>query len=105
MRHNESDMTVTTDWHAFNAGVVEDFRAHQGTISVGRFAGRKLLLLTTTGAKSGQERIAPLAFTGDGEHYVVIASKGGSPTSPDSRSPIASCASTAPRRLAKALSK
>ena len=79
----KSDMTATTDWHAFNAGVVEDFRAHQGTITVGRFAGRKLLLLTTTGAKSGQERVAPLAFTRDGEHYVVIASKGGSPTSPD----------------------
>jgi len=79
----KSDMTATTDWHAFNAGVVEDFRAHQGTITVGRFAGRKLLLLTTTGARSGEERIAPLAFTRDGEHYVVIASKGGSPTSPD----------------------
>src|SRR5206468_12619578 len=43
----------------------------------------KLLLLTTTGAKSGQQRVAPLAFTRDSERYVVIASKGGSPTSPD----------------------
>ena len=76
-------MTTSRDWHAFNAGVVEDFRAHQGMITVGRFAGRKLLLLTTIGARSGQQRVAPLAFTRDGEHYVVIASKGGAPTSPD----------------------
>jgi deazaflavin-dependent oxidoreductase (nitroreductase family) len=76
-------MTSTTDWHAFNAGIVEDFRAHQGTITFGRFAGRKLLLLTTTGAKSGEPRTTPLAFTRDGERYVVIASKGGSLTNPD----------------------
>src|SRR5579859_7515360 len=76
-------MTATTDWHAFNAGVVEDFRAHQGAITAGRFAGRTLLLLTTIGARSGEQRVAPLAFTRHGEDYVVIASKGGSPTSPD----------------------
>ena len=76
-------MTSTTDWHAFNDGVVDDFRDHQGTITRGRFAGRQLLLLTTIGAKSSQPRTAPLAFTRDGEHYVVIASKGGEPTNPD----------------------
>src|ERR1051326_9066021 len=76
-------MTATTDWDAFNAGVVEDFRAHHGTITVGRFAGRKLLLLTTIGARSEQPRVGPLAFSRHGEQYVVIASKGGSPTSPD----------------------
>ena len=42
-----------------------------------------MLLLTTTGARSGQPRVAPLAFTRSGEHYVVIASKGGSPSHPD----------------------
>jgi deazaflavin-dependent oxidoreductase (nitroreductase family) len=76
-------MTTSTDWQAFNKGVVEEFRANQGTIKTGRFAGRRLILLTTTGARSGQPRTAPLAFTRDGEHYVVIASKGGSPTHPD----------------------
>ena len=58
----KSDMTATTDWDAFNAGVVEDFRAHQGTITAGRFAGRKLMLLTTTGARSGQERAERVKF-------------------------------------------
>jgi deazaflavin-dependent oxidoreductase (nitroreductase family) len=76
-------VTTTRDWDAFNAGVVEDFRAHQGTITAGRFAGRQRLVFSATGAKSGKQRVAPLAFTRDGEHYVVIASKGGSPTSPD----------------------
>ena len=47
------------------------------------FKGARLLLLTTTGAKSGKERINPLAFTRDGDNYVIIASKGGSPTHPD----------------------
>jgi deazaflavin-dependent oxidoreductase (nitroreductase family) len=71
------------DWDAWNAGVVEQFRANQGTITSGRFAGRRLILLTTTGARSGQPRTAPLAFTRDGDRYVVIASKGGSPSHPD----------------------
>jgi deazaflavin-dependent oxidoreductase (nitroreductase family) len=47
------------------------------------FKGARLLLLTTRGAKSGKERINPLAFTRDGDNYVIIASKGGSPTHPD----------------------
>jgi deazaflavin-dependent oxidoreductase (nitroreductase family) len=75
-------MTSNTDWDAFNEGIVEDFRAHQGRITFGRFAGRQLLLLTTTGARSGTPRTTPLAFTRDGERFVVIASKGGEPTNP-----------------------
>ncbi|MFT4039887.1 MAG: nitroreductase/quinone reductase family protein, partial [Thermomicrobiales bacterium] len=42
-----------------------------------------VLLVTTTGAKSGQPRIAPLVYTKDGDRYVIIASKGGAPTNPD----------------------
>jgi deazaflavin-dependent oxidoreductase (nitroreductase family) len=42
-----------------------------------------LLLLHTKGAKSGQERINPLACVKDGERFVVIASKGGADTHPD----------------------
>src|SRR4051812_454526 len=74
---------TTTDWHSYNSGVVEDFRAPAGAITSGRFAGRSLLLLSTVGARSGEVRVTPLAFTRDGERYVVIASKGGSPTHPD----------------------
>jgi deazaflavin-dependent oxidoreductase (nitroreductase family) len=66
-----------------NRDVVEQYRANDGVIQSGMFKGARLLLLTTTGAKSGQTRVNPLAFTRDGEHYVVIASKGGSPRHPD----------------------
>jgi deazaflavin-dependent oxidoreductase (nitroreductase family) len=66
-----------------NIDVIEQFRSNDGKIESGMFKGARLLLLTTTGARSGQTRVNPLAFTRDGDNYVVIASKGGSPTSPD----------------------
>ncbi len=68
---------------AINTDVIEQFRKNNGKIESGMFKGARLLLLTTTGAKSGQTRINPLAFTRDGDSYVVIASKGGAPTHPD----------------------
>jgi len=68
---------------SWNQEVIEEFRANNGTILNGQFKGRQLLLLTTTGARSGQKRTAPLAFTRSGEDYVVIASKAGMPTNPD----------------------
>src|SRR5215216_999167 len=70
------------NWDNFNAGIVEDFRANGGKVS-GRFAGRPLLLLTTTGARTGLPRVVPLVYTRDGEDLVIIASKGGAPTNPD----------------------
>ena len=66
-----------------NVDVIEQFRTNNGSIFSGMFKGARLLLLTTTGAKSGKKRVNPLAFTRDGDDYVVIASKGGSPTHPD----------------------
>jgi hypothetical protein len=66
----------TTDYNAFNRQLIEEFRANGGKVG-GMFAGAPLLLLTTTGAKSGQPRIAPLAYTTDNGRLVVIASKGG----------------------------
>ena len=70
------------DWHAFNAGVVEQFRANGGAVP-GRWENRPLLLLTTTGARSGLLRTTPLLYSTDGDRLVVIASKGGEPTHPD----------------------
>jgi deazaflavin-dependent oxidoreductase (nitroreductase family) len=70
-------------WNTVNSDVVTQFRSDNGKITSGMFKGARLLLLTTTGAKSGEERINPLAFTRDGDNYVIIASKGGSPTHPD----------------------
>jgi deazaflavin-dependent oxidoreductase (nitroreductase family) len=48
----------------------------------GNMGGRSLLLLTTIGAKSGQERVKPLAYTTDNERYIIIASKAGAPDHP-----------------------
>ncbi len=65
-----------------NQGIIEEFRANEGKVG-GHFAGRTLLLLHTVGAKSGQERINPVAYVKDGDRFVIIASKGGAPTNPD----------------------
>lgn len=68
-----------SDW---NAAVIDEFRARGGKVG-GQFEGAPLLLLHTTGAKSGQERVNPLVYQPDGDDLVIFASKGGAPTSPD----------------------
>jgi deazaflavin-dependent oxidoreductase (nitroreductase family) len=65
----------------FNVKVVEDFRANAGKVG-GRFANSRLLLLHTTGAKSGQPRLTPLVYLTDGDRLVVIASNGGAAKHP-----------------------
>jgi deazaflavin-dependent oxidoreductase (nitroreductase family) len=66
----------------FNTQIIEEFRANDGKVG-GNFNGASLLLLHTTGAKSGQERIAPLVYLADGDRWLIFASKAGAPTSPD----------------------
>jgi deazaflavin-dependent oxidoreductase (nitroreductase family) len=68
-----------SDW---NAAIIEEFRANGGKVG-GQFAGSPMLLLHTTGARTGQERVKPLVYQRDGDRLVVFASKGGAPTSPD----------------------
>ena len=65
-----------------NMKIIDEFRANEGKVG-GNFAGRTLLLLHTKGAKSGQERINPVACVKDDERYVIIASKGGADVNPD----------------------
>lgn len=65
----------------FNLKIIEEFRANGGETS-GPFKGRPLLLLTTTGAKSGESRTTPLVYTRDGDRVVIIASMGGAPKHP-----------------------
>jgi deazaflavin-dependent oxidoreductase (nitroreductase family) len=65
----------------FNRNLVEDIRAH-GKATSGPFVGRDVLILTTKGAKSKEERTTPLVYTRDGDKYVIVASKGGAPTNP-----------------------
>ncbi|HEX3639772.1 MAG TPA: nitroreductase family deazaflavin-dependent oxidoreductase [Ktedonobacteraceae bacterium] len=71
-----------SSFNDFNQTVITEFRDNGGKVG-GPFANMSLLLLTTIGAKSGQPRIAPLAYTTDGDHFIIIASKAGAPTNPD----------------------
>ncbi len=66
----------------FNAGVIEEFRARGGRVS-GPLAGTPLMLVHHVGARSGIERVVPLAYMPrpDGQ-FVIIASHGGSPRHP-----------------------
>jgi deazaflavin-dependent oxidoreductase (nitroreductase family) len=65
----------------FNQRVIDDFRANQGKLT-GQFANMPLMLLTTTGAKTGRQLTKPLAYTKDGDRIVLIASFAGSPRNP-----------------------
>jgi len=66
----------------FNDELVDQFRRNRGVITAGPFTGRDVLVLTTTGAKSGLPRSNPLVYMRDGDRYLIIASKGGAPTHP-----------------------
>ena len=67
---------------AFNQTLIENFRANDGQTTVGHFVGRQLMLLTTVGAKSGETRVSPLAYTREGDHVIIVASMGGSDQHP-----------------------
>ena len=67
-----------SDW---NKQIIDEFRANSGRVG-GNFATNTLLLLHTTGAKSGQERINPLVTFEDKEKLVIVASKGGATSHP-----------------------
>jgi deazaflavin-dependent oxidoreductase (nitroreductase family) len=71
-------MNEYQDW---NAKIIDQFRA-QGGKGVGQF-GDALVLLHHTGARSGVERVNPLAYFDDGERLVIVASRGGAPQNPD----------------------
>ncbi|WP_043267976.1 nitroreductase/quinone reductase family protein [Streptomyces sp. CT34] len=67
----------------FNQQVIDEFRAHHGRVG-GPFEGGRLILLTTTGARSGARHTTPVAYLPDGaERILVIASAGGAPHHPD----------------------
>ena len=70
------------DINAWNSKVIEEFRANGGKVS-GQYEGAQLLLLTTTGAKSGLRRTTPLGYLSDGDYMIVAASMLGAPKHPD----------------------
>jgi len=66
---------------AFNRALIQEWRANNGALS-GRMAGRNLILLTTTGVRSGEPRTVVLGFGRHGDKVVAIASNNGAPTDP-----------------------
>ena len=74
-------MTEMNDFSDWDRRIIEEFRANGGNVG-GQFAGVPLLLLTTTGAKSGEPRTCPLAYLSEGGHIYVFAGNRGAPTNP-----------------------
>jgi deazaflavin-dependent oxidoreductase (nitroreductase family) len=66
----------------FNQQIIDDFHANGGQVG-GMFEGATLLLLHHRGAKTGTERVSPLAYLPLEDGYAIFASKGGAPTNPD----------------------
>jgi deazaflavin-dependent oxidoreductase (nitroreductase family) len=71
------------DPQAFENGLIEDMRAHYGAVTAGPLTGHPLLVMTSTGAKSGKPRRAILTFSRDGADYVVAGTASGAPTDPE----------------------
>jgi deazaflavin-dependent oxidoreductase (nitroreductase family) len=83
----ETDMT--DDASTFEDQLIADWREHGGTVTSGPLAGHPLLLMTSTGAKTGDVRRAILTFSRDGDAYVVAGTAGGAPTEPAWRHNVA----------------
>jgi deazaflavin-dependent oxidoreductase (nitroreductase family) len=65
----------------FNRRNIEEFRANHGRIG-GQFEGAPVLLLHSTGARSGAERVSPMMYLADGDRYLVFASAAGADRNP-----------------------
>jgi deazaflavin-dependent oxidoreductase (nitroreductase family) len=65
---------------ARNQAIIDEFRSNGGRVA--QFGDTPLLLLTTTGARSGSYRTSPVAYVADGERYLVIGANGGRPVDP-----------------------
>lgn len=65
----------------FNRNIVEEFRANGGKVG-GPFEGATLLLLHTTGARSGASRLSPLAYLTVDDKMLIIGSYAGAPKHP-----------------------
>jgi deazaflavin-dependent oxidoreductase (nitroreductase family) len=66
----------------WNDKIIEEFRANEGRVG-GPFEGASMILIHHVGAKTGTERVNPLAYLADGDDMIIAASKGGAPTNPD----------------------
>jgi deazaflavin-dependent oxidoreductase (nitroreductase family) len=66
----------------WNDKIIEEFRANDGKVG-GPFEGGTLLLLHSTGARTGREHVTPVMYRAEGDGYAIFASKGGAPDNPD----------------------
>src|SRR3954452_851138 len=73
---------MANDMDEFSAGVLADMRAHGGTVTSGPLAGHPILVMTSTGAKSGQARTSLLTYHRDGGDYIAAGTAGGSTKDP-----------------------
>jgi deazaflavin-dependent oxidoreductase (nitroreductase family) len=73
---------IMIDQNDYNRRLIEEFRADRSKTDR-PLEGRPLLLLTTTGARSGQRRTTPMMYIPDSDRHIVIASNIGAPTHPD----------------------
>ncbi|MER5325805.1 nitroreductase family deazaflavin-dependent oxidoreductase [Streptosporangium roseum] len=74
----DEQQATATDW---NRPIIEEFRANAGKVG-GPFEGSLLVLLTTTGARTGRRRTNPAIYLRDGERILVFASNAGAPANP-----------------------
>lgn len=70
------------EYDEMNKAIIAEFRANGGTCG-GYFEGAPMVLVHSTGARSGKEYVTPLVYLPDGDSWVIFASKGGAPTNPD----------------------
>ena len=77
-------MTTSFDLHAFNQAIIDEFRSNDGRVGGSYpFSGRPMVVLHHRGARTGTERVTPLAYEPDGEGSMLIfGTMGGSPTDP-----------------------
>ncbi len=77
-----ADTAAPTDANAWEESLIADFRANGGRPSEGPLAGHPLMLMYSTGAKSGEKRRSILTYSRDGDDYVVAGTAGGGPKAP-----------------------
>jgi deazaflavin-dependent oxidoreductase (nitroreductase family) len=70
------------DYEEFTRNLKAELRTNNGVVQSGPMAGRPLMILTTTGAQSGEPREAVITYTREGDKYVVAASKSAAPENP-----------------------
>jgi deazaflavin-dependent oxidoreductase (nitroreductase family) len=68
--------------NSWEAALLADLRGHDGQLTFGPLAGHPLLVMTSTGAKSGQPRTAILTYSRHGDDYMVAGTASGAPKDP-----------------------